>query len=121
MACGHTIHYRRLQETTGDYRRLQEIKSSQVDQAPSCSRYVDPDVFEEITRLAGDPMPAEIPADRDALLKAFQTVTRIVQVAQVEALNHPTEDEIDTLEILPIKFSNGQNQCRPYNNTAQYF
>ena len=32
MACGHTIHYRRLQETTGDYRRLQEIKSSQVNQ-----------------------------------------------------------------------------------------
>eukprot|EP01043_Picozoa_sp_COSAG02_P033643 COSAG02_NODE_2306_length_9174_cov_10.715152_4_plen_68_part_00 len=38
MACGHTKHYRRLQETTGDYRRLQEIKSSQVDWSSKSSK-----------------------------------------------------------------------------------
>ena len=30
MACGHTIHYGRRQETTGDDRRRHEFESSQV-------------------------------------------------------------------------------------------
>ena len=60
--------------------------------------WVESDVFEEVTRLAGNPKSAENAADREALLKAFQTVTGIVQVAQIEAVTNPAEDEVDTLE-----------------------
>ena len=60
--------------------------------------YVESEEFERIKQLAGSPSQAKSAEDRQARLRAYQIVPGIVQTAQIEALDNPGEDEIDTLK-----------------------
>ena len=59
MACGHTVHYRRLQETTGDYRRSSQVKLvDQVNQVRAvafssrpCTAESEEEQVEEVSQV----------------------------------------------------------------------
>lgn len=80
--------------------------------------YVDPEDFERIKGLVGSPMQADLPADRDALLKAFQIVNGLIDEARIEASLDPTEDEVDVLQNAADKVLERSQTASPKERAA---
>eukprot|EP01043_Picozoa_sp_COSAG02_P057124 COSAG02_NODE_6885_length_3309_cov_1.979439_1_plen_280_part_10 len=100
---------------------LKRTGSKVVARAPGSAKqgiYVDQEQFEKIIRLANEPLQADVPADQDALLAAYEVVAGIVQSAEVDAFENPAQDDADTLTIATEKVLERTKSASPKQKAA---